>query len=187
MNIHQNGYWTGLEAEKYHIFDAKLARALVCFLMREKCITVGDFGCGMGEYVKAFKDAGIYAIGYDGNPSTPTLTNRQCLVLDLSIPNKLNPSFDWILSLEVGEHIPPEFEDIFLANLHANNKRGIILSWALEGQGGDGHVNERSNEYIKSKIMSMGYTNDIDSEIVLRSEASLHWFQKTIMVFRRRI
>jgi hypothetical protein len=59
------------------------------------------------------------------------------------------------------------------------------MSWALEGQGGLGHFNERSNEYIKSKIMALGYTNDVDAENVLREASSLWWFKNTLMVFRK--
>ena len=39
------------------------------------------------------------------------------------------------MSLEVGEHLPQEFENIFIHNLHNNNKSGILLSWAIKGQG----------------------------------------------------
>ena len=61
------------------------------------------------------------------------------------------------MSLEVGEHIPKEYEDIFINNLHNNNNKGIILSWAILGQGGFGHVNEQNNDYIKSKMSNLGY------------------------------
>ena len=46
------------------------------------------------------------------------------------------------MSLEVGEHLPKEFEDIFINNLDNNNNYGIVLSWAIKGQGGYGHYNE---------------------------------------------
>ena len=37
-------------------------------------LSVIDLGCGMGEYVKAFRAAGLDANGLDGNPDTATLT-----------------------------------------------------------------------------------------------------------------
>ena len=89
------------------------------------------------------------------------------------------------MSLEVGEHLPQQFEDIFIHNLHNNNKYGILLSWAIKGQGGYGHCNEQDNDYIKSKICELGYTNDFESENKLRNDSSLYWFKNTIMVFRK--
>ena len=94
--------------------------------------------------------------------------------------------FDLVMSLEVGEHLPPpQFEDIFMHNLHNNNKSCIILSLAIKGQGGDGHFNEQNTDYIKSKMCDLGYLNDIKSENKLRKDSSLWWFKNTIMVFRK--
>ena len=116
--------------------------------------------------------------------NTPELTNHLCNVLDLSLPVQMYP-FDWVMSLEVGEHLPEQFEDVFINNLHTNNKYGIILSWAVKGQGGHGHFNEQNNDYIKQKICSLGYVNDIDTEMILRKNSTLFWFKNTIMVFRK--
>jgi tryptophanyl-tRNA synthetase len=119
------------------------------------------------------------------DPNTPELTNNLGKVLDLSIPKKFDEPFDWVMSLEVGEHLPQKFEDIFINNLHNNNKYGIILSWAVKGQCGHGHCNEQNNDYIKSKICKLGYLNDIITETKLREDSTLFWFKNTIMVFRK--
>ena len=132
----------------------------------------------MGSYVQHFKKNKLNVSGYDGNPNTPKLTNNICDVLDLSKPIKFNTPFSWVMSLEVGEHLPKKFEDIFINNLHQNNKNGIVLSWAVKGQGGYGHFNEQNNDYIKSKICKLGYVNDIESENQLRKHSLV-----TIMVF----
>ena len=36
---------------------------------------------------------------------------------------------DWVLCLEVAEHIPRAFEERLLANLDSHNRRGIVMSW----------------------------------------------------------
>ena len=185
MSIHKNGYWEGLEANSQHCYDINLGHSLIKFFLNENITSVVDFGCGMGNYVKIFQQNNINAIGFDGNPNTPELTNNLCQILDLSIPKKFSEPFDWVLSLEVGEHLPKEFEDIFINNLHNNNKYGIILSWAIKNQGGHGHFNEQNNDYIKSKICNLGYINDIASETKLRNDSKLFWFKNTIMVFRK--
>jgi cyclopropane fatty-acyl-phospholipid synthase-like methyltransferase len=185
MSIHTNGYWQGTEASSQHVHDANLTKCLISFFKNEGANNIVDFGCGMGKYVQAFRNSGLSAIGFDGNPNTPELTNHTCGVLDLSVPTQFEP-FDWVMSLEVGEHLPQKFEDIFINNLHNNNKRGIVLSWAVKGQGGYGHFNEQNNDYIKSKICALGYINDIESEGIMRNMSSLPWFKKTIMVFRKK-
>ena len=93
--------------------------------------------------------------------------------------------YDWVMSLEVGEHLPQQFERTFIDNLQRHNTKGIILSWALDGQGGHGHFNERPISYIKNLFAQDGYINDIHSETMLRASATLWWFKNTIMVFRR--
>ena len=92
-----------------------------------------------------------------------------------------------MLCLEVAEHIPKKYEKIIINNLDKNNKKGIILSWAVEGQTSFApeHVNERNNDYVKNILKNLGYTNDLDLENQLRNSAKLDWFKNTIMVFRK--
>jgi cyclopropane fatty-acyl-phospholipid synthase-like methyltransferase len=187
MSIHKNGYWEGLEATSQHVYDQNLSNKLVEFYKSVNAASIVDLGCGLGDYVKHLKNSGLNADGFDGNPNTPELTQNICGVLDLSEPVKFDEPYDWVMSLEVGEHLPKQFEDIFINNLHNNNKSGIILSWAVEGQGGHGHVNTRNNDYIKSKFAALGYLNDVETENKLRESALLSWFKNTIMVFKRSI
>jgi cyclopropane fatty-acyl-phospholipid synthase-like methyltransferase len=185
ININEKGFWENYEAHNYHDFDEPLANAMSEFLIQQNATSVVDLGCGMGTYVKTFLKNNINAKGFDGNPYTNALTNYLCDTLDLSVPIVFPTQFDWVLSLEVGEHLPKEYEDIFINNLHVNNKHGIIVSWAVKGQGGIGHFNEQNNDYIKDKITSLGYISDIDTENKLRNVSTLPWFKNTIMVFKK--
>lgn len=184
VEIHDHGYWMGDDVKDNHIFDSKLADGLVEFFHAEEATYVGDFGCGMGNYVRHLIDNGINSIGYDGFPDTLKVTNGLCEVLDLSIPQNLETTFDWVLSLEVGEHLPAQFETIFIENLIRHSKYGIVLSWAVKGQGGCGHFNEQSNDYIKQIFSQYGFENDEEVEQKLRKKSHLTWFKNTIMVFR---
>ena len=112
------------------------------------------------------------------------LTKGSCSVLDLHKPFRFPTPFDWLLCLEVGEHIPEVYESIFIENLHHNCLKGLILSWS-HTEGGDGHVNPRSNDYIISKFLDLGYTQQLNAENELRSSASAPWFKKTLMVFKK--
>lgn len=183
--IEESGIWDLSDnVELHHAHDKGLEEELLNFFIK-KNESVVDLGCGLGNYVKALKNNNIEVMGYDGNPNTKILTNNMCDIIDLSKKFKLDKYYDWVMSLEVGEHLPKKYEDIFINNLHNNNKLGIILSWASIGQGGEGHVNEQNEDYIKSKFINLGYINDIETETKFRNASKLSWFKNTIMVFRK--
>lgn len=184
MKISEKGYWEDEIVDGGHYDDYILIPHLIDFLKKENADSIVDFGCGNGYYIKEMIKHGLKATGFDGNPNTPKITDGLCGVMDLSIVNKIHP-VDWVVSFEVGEHLPKDYEDSFIMNLHLNNKKGIILSWAVKGQGGTGHVNEQNNDYIKNKICELGYLNDIKTENFLRKNSGLPWFKNTIMVFRK--
>jgi hypothetical protein len=190
MNIGETGAWQNnsleghIHSENNPFFDESLAETMLRFFHKNDIGSLYDFGCGGGFYTKYFRDHNLVCYGYDGNPYTPNITNGLCEVLDLSTSVELPPQ-DLVLSLEVGEHLPPQFESTFIDNIHKHNTKIVIISWAIEGQGGWGHFNERNNSYIKQKFLDLGYFNDIDEEKVLRSASSLPWFKNTIMVFRK--
>lgn len=184
--ISEKGYWIG-DANGWHVTDWNLAKGLAIFLQREQARSVVDFGCGEGDYVQYFLDHGLDCIGYDGNPNTPELTKGLGQVLDLSETFDLGRTFDWVLSIEVGEHIPHQFEKIYIENLMRHAEKGIILSWALKNQAGAGHFNCQNNDYIKAIFARYGYINDIEAETILRSSVSAWWFSNTLMVFRKTI
>lgn len=182
--IDEHGFWHGEEAVNEHRIDFILADALADFFIAEQVGSVVDFGCGTGEYVKIMRQYGIDCQGYDGNPDTVIISDGIAKVADLSQPLDLG-TFDWVMSLEVGEHLPKQFEMTYIENLDRHNTKGIVLSWALKGQGGFGHFNEQSNAYVKDLMKQYGYVNDEAAENILRTKASFWWFKNTIMVFRR--
>lgn len=183
FEISEKGYWIG-HVEECHAIDGFLGEAIADFYVKEKATSVVDFGCGIGAYVRMICNRGIVAEGYDGNPLTPELSGGLCKVLDLSEPFQLKNKYDWVMSLEVGEHLPQQYERIFIENLMRHAKKGILLSWAIKNQGGTGHFNEQNNDYIKAIFESYGYSNDLDAEKLLRSKSKT-WFQHSLMVFRK--
>jgi hypothetical protein len=182
--ISEKGFWIGDDVACEHAFDATLCKNLIAFF-KDQGGTVCDLGCGMGDYTRSMRAAGITADGYDGNPDTPTLTKGVGKVRDLSTPFEFPEKYDWVLTLEVGEHLPLEYESVFIDNIVNNSKRGIVLSWAVEGQAGHGHFNCRNNDYVKRAIMARGYRNNVATEQWLRSQVDLSWFANTIMVFTK--
>jgi|GEM_PF-251849 len=185
-HIHDHGYWIGTDIMDEHKHDPSLAKALADFFQKEKAKNVVDFGCGPGNYVKSFREQKIQCEGYDGNPDSAIISNGLVKTVDLAEPFDLKKHFDWVLCLEVGEHLPQKYEKTLIENLDKHNVKGIVLSWAIKGQTGFGHFNEQDNEYVKQMMADYGYENDLEAETNLRKNASLPWFQNTIMVFRKK-
>lgn len=179
--VSPKGYFIG---DSEHITDWSLAEGIAKFLKEEGAQTVVDFGCGDGDYVNYYIKQGLIAVGYDGNPVTEEVSGGTCFVMDLSVPVDLGQQFDWVHSLETGEHLPKQYERIFIENLLRHAKDGLVLSWAREGQGGVGHFNERNNDYVKGVLADLGWYSDLEAEERLRSQANVEWFKNTMMVFR---
>jgi hypothetical protein len=166
-----------------HVFDKSLAFAIIN-MFRYNSETTVDIGCGNGEYTKNFLRHKKNCIGYDGSPLTPEITNGLCKVMDFSEIVDIG-KFDLVLSLEVGEHIPQEYEQNFIDNICNASKQHIVLSWAIEGQGGDGHFNERNNDYVKAEMLKRGFVYQKRETHKLRGESTVPWFENTIMVFEK--
>lgn len=182
MEIDSHGYWIGYD-KKEHRFDAALADAILEIANINEFSTIMDVGCGEGKYVELFRSNGMICSGYDGNPKT-VLLNGKCKVLDFAVPVDVEPA-DLVVSLEVGEHIPEEFEDVFISNLVSHANKMIILSWGIPGQGGFGHVNCRENKYIIKKITGFGWLYSGGCSEFLRMNCSIRWFTNTMMVFEK--
>jgi SAM-dependent methyltransferase len=178
------GFWEG-GGHDNHLFDQPLAKELLKLFKKLKVKSVVDLGCGTGDYTKFFISNKIKCDGYDGNPNTPEVSGGLCGVLNLAYPADLGKKFDCVLSLEVGEHLPKEYEDTFIQNLETHSNGLIIISWALPGQGGGGHFNEQRNEYVTDKFAQLGYERQYDLEAPLRQSPQYWWFQNTLMVFKK--
>ena len=105
--------------------------------------------------------------------------------LDLSLPQYGIPVYDWIISLEVAEHIPKQYESTFIDNIVRHARFGVVLSWGRPGQGGYSHVNNRPFEYVSNLFESRGFRhNEIESKM-LKEAATFSYLKKNTHVYRR--
>ena len=178
--ILENGAWSG---KVKHNFDESLYEAIISLLKKKQIKTLIDVGCGDASYSKSIAKNGISCTALDGNPDVEQNSGAFAQQADFSIPFfSIKHLFtDCVLCLEVGEHIPKEREQIFIENIKLFYPKLLILSWAIPGQGGVGHINEQTNEYIKKKFSE--YTFNEEESSILRNESTLPWFKNTIMVF----
>jgi cyclopropane fatty-acyl-phospholipid synthase-like methyltransferase len=183
MKINKKGFWEN-ETGIGHVHDIKLCDGIIDIFNKKEVKNVVDFGCGMGDYAKSFISNDIMCDAYDGNPNTPKLTNGIGKVIDLSREFDLQKFFDCVISLEVGEHIPKEYEQTFIDNICKHTNNLLIISWAIIGQSGDGHVNCQNNDYIINQIENRNFKYDLEISNFLRNSiSSAPWFRNTIMVF----
>ena len=173
---------------KYHSPPStRIVSKLVDLFRGENVESVNDFGAGIGQYKSSITKQlpNLRYDAYDGAGNGEEYTKGMIKYVDLTVPLNL-PVADWVISLEVGEHIPNKFEGMFIRNLHRHNRKGVILSWAVPGQGGHEHVNNHSNDYVTSLFESLGYR--LDSELTHQMRKSRHnhpWFAKSVYVFRK--
>lgn len=180
MTTHEHGYY--LDEAPQHRFDPKLAAGLALLFWQRDGYVV-DMGCGNGAYVEYLNNNGVNCIGLEGNPA---LAKRDVVVTaDLAEPLPCYINGDWCFSIEVGEHIPRQYEAMFLANLCQMGRKGIVLSWAYPGQGGRDHVNERTPGDISTALRQRGYVANWPLSNRLRSMASFEYLTKTLAVFQR--
>eukprot|EP00967_Tisochrysis_lutea_P134519 scaffold237658_cov35-Tisochrysis_lutea.AAC.3 len=143
-----------------------------------------EFGAGKGCYTAAFRRKGVSVRAFDGSPQVASLTHGLVQSSDLTSPLRLGRA-DWVVCLEVAEHIPREHEETLLQNLLSHARKGLVLSWSNE-EGGNGHVNLRSNEWVVQELRKRGFKHDPVAQKQLRKAiSSIHWYAQTVLVFRR--
>ncbi|XP_041367621.1 uncharacterized protein LOC121382174 [Gigantopelta aegis] len=167
-----------------HIHDRPLAEDLSKFFEGK---AVASFGDGPGDYKKyidSTKRLRLYD-AYDGAPYCKETSGGVVEFLDLTAPQYGLPLYDWIMSLEVAEHIPSMYEGIYIDNIARHAKEGIVLSWAVPGQGGLSHVNNRPLDYVKKVLYEKGFAHDPESSKRLQTVATLGWLRANTNVYRR--
>jgi 2-polyprenyl-3-methyl-5-hydroxy-6-metoxy-1,4-benzoquinol methylase len=182
--ISETGVWSE-EEQRAHIFSYNVARFVASLIKTDPIDRmIYDIGCGNGKYLQYFADVTILAWGFDGFCPKNLYSNIN--QHDLTTPLKLESCAN-ILCLEVWEHIPPQYEDIFVDNLVNNLKGYLILSVAVEGQEGLGHVNCRSNEYVINKLQERGltYLPELTEQIRKEPEPYVSYFKNTLMIFQK--
>jgi len=184
--IHKTGYWLKENSTSHHIHSDNLSNWIVNFLKDNKEHQIYDFGCGLGDYLKDLYKNGFKNL--KGIEADPMKTDYEFEILKLNLSEPINfEKKGIIICLEVGEHIPKEYQEILLNNIKNNCDKYLILSWAIRGQGGYGHYNELNNDEILPLIENLGfkYLEDLSNEVRLVPENKCGYFRNTLMIFEK--
>ncbi len=146
--------------------------------------TIADVGAGVGCYTHALRHAGLSVIAaYDAAPNIERITRGVVVEWDATQPLPLPHPPDWMLSLEVAEHVPRDGTQAFVRNLAAA-RCGAVVSWAPPGQRGKGHVNGHTPHAVAGLFRSFDMHLDHNRTQLLRSGAGFPWFKSNVMLFR---
>jgi hypothetical protein len=123
--------------------------------------------------------------GFDGSPSIDSLTNGFVNFMDLSRPQTFNRTYDWVMSISVGEFIPKELENVYVQNIVQPAKEGLVISWGYKLNKDVAFTNEKSNAEVAAMIEPLGFELQEDMSRKLRFSTKIAWYKRGLMVFKR--
>lgn len=183
VKIHHEGWWES-EEDVPHLLVESICNWIIKFLDKDKNYPLHDFGCGLGHYLAKIKEAGYTNLtGYEGKIAKNSQFNN-IVEQDISKPFQVAHKGN-IMCLEVGEHIPAEFENIFLTNLANACDRYLILSWAERGLDFPGHVNCLDNYEVIPKVLVKGFEYLPQETMQAKIAVNDYLHLKSTMIFKK--
>lgn len=158
-------------------------------LQLTKATSVLDVGCGTGTWLNVFEENGVNdLLGVDGDYVERNMLKIRGELFhahDLTMPLALGRKFDVVVSLEVAEHIPEQFADVFVESLVTHGDV-LLFSAAIPGQGGQNHLNEQWPEYWQKKFEQFGfYFHDVIRPKIWANERVDFWYRQNIFLVNR--
>lgn len=148
-----------------------------------------DVGCGTGTWLSVCRELGIEDVwGIDGpwvRDEDISFPRERFQQIDLSCPFQLSRTFDLAISLEVGEHLPPESAYPFVCSL-TRLAPVVVFSAAIPGQRGTDHLNEQWPAYWARLFAQEGYVvvDALRREIWEREDVA-PWYKQNTMIYVR--
>merc|ERR1712046_191941 len=94
-------------------------------------VSVGDFGAGGARYSEWLNETGLVeAFAFDGVQSVADISGGNVLEVDLASSFELWRTFNWVICLDVGQHMPRTSVQTLLQNLRRHLEAGLVISWA---------------------------------------------------------
>ncbi len=124
--------------------------------------------------------------GYDGSPSIDNLTNGFVNFMDLALPQTFNRTYDWVMSISVGEFIPKQFEHVYVDNILRPVEEGLVISWGYKSNPNAVYENEKSNAKVLALIEPRGFELQRDMTSELRLSTKIAWYKRGLLVFKKK-
>jgi SAM-dependent methyltransferase len=154
-----------------------------------------DLGCGAGYILDGFEGR-IPVLGIDGSAAAiagQVSAGRLLLLRDLRRPPDMVDeaqiaSYEFAVSIEVAEHIPPECTEGFMDWFRFAER--VLFTAAPPGQGGNHHVNCQPKGYWIEQFRGLGFMHDGPLIAAYQTAARKRtrgcpWAVRNAMFFRR--
>ena len=180
----ETGIWSEEEAATGHDFSYKLAQWMGQYFPVNEFLV--DIGCGRAEYLRYLHDIKFQNL-YGVEGSDIQFEFGKVKIQDLTTKFQLHDNGN-VICLEVGEHIPEQYLNVFIDNLVCNLGTGckLLLSWAIPNQDGLGHVSCRHNIWVINEMEKRGLRFLAEDSLKARAiiEDRLSYFRNTILIFQ---
>jgi SAM-dependent methyltransferase len=185
-----NSIWTLETAKRAHETSDVLLHTLPQILTNDRPVI--DLGCGIGAYIHQLNNEGFSVLGVEGTPGINDISLHKGIIEGDLADHTFNlNTTGHVISLEVAEHIDPEYEEIYINNLLKHLNGALILSWAVRGQGGTGHVNEKNVDEVIRIFTDRGLRYDNYTTTIVRSlfftngnlTNKCPWFAFSLLIF----
>lgn len=178
------GAWEKQDVEGQHAFSYRLAEYVAKMLPKDEPLF--DLGSGLGTYSKYFRDLGFSNVIPVEGSDLEELFETQTEVFDLTEPMTVGKPGN-VFCIEVAEHVPGEYMDVLLDNISKCCNGYLILSWAVRGQPGLGHVNCMDNYEVIGMLQDKGFRFLWGPSREVRSVVENHcsWLRNTILIFNK--
>jgi SAM-dependent methyltransferase len=151
--------------------------------------TLLDVGCGTGTWLRAAANMGIQnVVGIDGIVVAEDqlhIPGSNVKQRDLTVPFDLGRRFDFVLCLEVAEHIPESSAATLVSSLvfHSDN---VLFSAACPRQPGQHHVNCQWPDYWQRLFNSRGFICEDSLRWQIWEDSRIEpWYRQNIFWARR--
>jgi SAM-dependent methyltransferase len=164
------------------------AKIVIPILLKHFQVTsVVDIGCGIGTWLKVFKEHGVSDIlGVDGehiDDAMLLIEKNAFVAVDLCTHFSLERRYDLAISLEVAEHLPEAHAAAFVQDL-TNTAPLVLFSAAVPGQGGEGHINMKWQDYWRRIFAKYSYMAlDIIRPAIWGKDDVEFWYQQNTILY----
>lgn len=124
--------------------------------------SICDLGCGPGDFLRELQnERDVCGVDFSvGAAQVLKIDPSKYVEADLTKPLPFQRHYDVVMSLEVWEHLHPEFEKQYLDNIDSLTPDHLIISCAAPKQWGRHHYNPRDAQEVIDIMTARGYTLD---------------------------
>lgn len=145
-----------------------------------------DVGSGIGYTSRWFIDQDIDVVSIEGLEDNVKNSVVPTLLHDLTIAAYIGEDIDFVVCIEVVEHIEEKYLDNLLTTLTCGNY--LLMTHAVPGQKGYHHVNCQPSQYWITHLKNKGFFLLENESLEIRNLAIIdnaRWIAQNAMIFKK--